>query len=64
MAQNRCPLCGSETRAADANDVASIREQIARLERRLEEIEGGEGAGQHPHTPTGGYGADPGTRSS
>lgn len=59
MAQDQCPLCGSETQAANANDVEAIRDQIRRLEQRLQEIEGGEGAGQHPHTMTGGYGADP-----
>jgi hypothetical protein len=59
MAQNRCPLCGSETGSAAADDPRAIREQIRRLEQRLQQIEGGEGAGQHPHIMTGGYGADP-----
>jgi hypothetical protein len=54
---NRCPLCGSETSTEAAQDPQAIRAQIQRLQEQLHRIEGGES--EHPHTATGGYGADP-----
>lgn len=53
----RCPLCGSETDAAATRDPQEIRRQIERLQELLRETE--PGAQEHPHTATGGYGADP-----
>ncbi len=55
MAQEQCPLCGG-TGTVTANDAETIREQIQRLEQRLQEIEGHPAT--HPHGPTGGYGGD------
>jgi hypothetical protein len=54
---NRCPLCGSETSSAATQDPQAIREQIQRLQSELRRLEGGDV--EHPHTMTGGYGADP-----
>lgn len=60
MAENRCPLCGSETQSPATEDPNAIREQIHRLEHKLQELEG---SGQHPHSMTGGYGASPEEKS-
>lgn len=56
-AENRCPLCGSETGSDATQDPSAIRQQIERLQEQLRRLEGGEA--EHPHTATGGYGADP-----